>query len=286
MSDSPFIIPQSYIAIQIKAEPAQQELLIGLLSIWPFEGFQEGPEHLEAYIPASAFDAEALQNHLDSLPGGPYLLTHKVIPPQNWNETWEAHYPPVEVDSFCQIVPHFHMPRPDFTYTIRITPQMSFGTGHHETTRLMIGLLANIEVENKAVLDMGSGTGVLGILTALQGAQHVLGIDIDQWSMENGRENILRNGVESKMDMMLGDAQTIPKHAVYDIVLANINRNVLLQDLPAYASHMRTGGNLLLSGFLQADQERMLAALEAQGLKLLDMQQEGDWIALHAGLPA
>lgn len=281
MPDSPSFLADTYILIQIEAESQWQDTLIALLGELPFEGFQEQSNHLEAYIREDAFDVAALENILASLRPKPFAYQLHKLPTQNWNQAWEAEYPPVEVDQFCQIVPHFHSPKPNFRYTIRITPQMSFGTGHHATTRLMIRLLGDLRPQKKDVLDMGSGTGVLGILTALQGASTVLGIDIDQWSMENGRDNILQNKVEAQMRMHLGDVSAIPAESSYQLILANINRNVLLQDLSTYVAHLRDEGHLLLSGFLVADKTRMEDAARQQGLILDQALEEDGWVALQ-----
>ncbi|MEZ4686228.1 MAG: 50S ribosomal protein L11 methyltransferase [Bacteroidia bacterium] len=191
---------------------------------------------------------------------------------------WEAAYESVKIDDFCQIVPSFHQPESGFTHTIHLDPKMSFGTGHHETTRIMVRQMKHIDFTGKRVLDMGCGTGVLGILALKLGAATVLGIDIDAWSAENGLENARRNMVE--MPIMLGDARAIPPEP-FDIILANINRNVLLQDVGQYKKALKPEGTLLISGFLSRDLDLIKDTFKEYSLQPGMLIQEGDWLSLE-----
>ncbi len=239
-----------------------------------FEGFEEQDHGFVGVVAAEAFDRAAMEGLLVMLPGLA-LEAEEELPDINWNQAWEAAYAPIEVDDFCQVIASFHPAKPGFVYTLHITPKMSFGTGHHPTTRLMMRQMRRLPLPGAKVLDVGSGTGILAILARLMGADRALGIDIDRWSYENARENAALNQVEG-ITWVQGDASAIPE-GQYDLVLANINRNVLLVDLPTYARHLRAGGHLVLSGFVEADLPLILAAAQAENLTSVSLMQEGEW---------
>ena len=266
-----------YVSLRIEAAEDRHEVLMALLAEAGCEAFETAPDHLLAYLPAPDYAAERIAEVLSWLPEGapPFTPTH--IPATNWNAAWEASYQPVEVGQFCQIVPSFHTPAAGFAHTVLIDPQMSFGTGHHETTRLMVRHLETLPVSGRQVLDMGCGTGVLGILAAKMGARAVIGIDIDGWSYENTMENIRRNAITT-MEVRQGDAQAIPP-GPYDLILANINRHVLLADLPVYARHLAREGILVISGFYEWDMPVLEAAATQAGLRPGLYLAEGDWRA-------
>jgi ribosomal protein L11 methyltransferase len=265
-------------ALELPAE--WRELLIARLGELGYEAFEEREEGLGAWIEAGAFDEAALRQALEGLPEGGQGVSYSLIrhEARNWNAEWEAQYPPIELGGFCQVVPSFREGKPGFRHTLVIDPKMSFGTGHHETTRLMMQQMAQLDLAGKAVLDMGCGTGILGILAARMGAAQVWGIDIDAWSYENAGENLRLNGVEN-MTLIQGGAAAIPAQ-VFDVVLANINRNVLLADIPAYSRHLPEGGILLLSGFYIADEAALLASCAAEGLGLAQRMEEEQWSSL------
>ena len=267
-----------YIQVSIQSSPDLQEALMAVLAEAGFESFEEQPEALLAYIPAKEFEEAQFSECLApfSLEESAIQLTH--IPPSNWNAVWESNFPPIEIDGFCQVIASFHTPKPDFTYTLWIDPKMAFGTGHHETTRLMIKQMKNLEWTGLSVLDMGCGTGILGILASKMGAKAITGIDIDENSTENSRENVLLNGGIS-MDIHTGDVTAIPTAAMYDVILANINRNVLLADIHHYKEHLPSGGYLLLSGFLSSDQTQMESCLSENSLEIIGKEKEGNWEA-------
>ena len=264
-----------YIALAIRTNTDVQEILIALLSDKGYEGFEEYDDLLRAYISVDKFDREDLKATL--APFGAPEVEESIIPHTNWNEVWEKAYDPIFVDDYCQILASFHEPQPGFKHTIWINPQMSFGTGHHPTTRLMIRHLRELSLANKDVLDMGCGTGVLGILAARLGAKKVLGIDIDPWSAENAAENAELNQL-GHLSWLQGNKENIPGDQ-FDLILANINRNVLLADIPAYVAHLQPAGDLLMSGFFFDDIPLLEKRLNPLGVKLVHSLTEGEWAA-------
>ncbi|MEL6676513.1 MAG: 50S ribosomal protein L11 methyltransferase [Bacteroidota bacterium] len=270
---------EEYVEVALKTQETWLEPVVALLAEIGYTGFEERDSGLLAYVPATDFQPELLHTQLASFMAQGLQFTHKALAPQNWNALWESQYDSVEVDHFCQLVPSFHQPKPGFAYTIRLDPKMSFGTGHHETTRLMIRQMQFMDFQQKNVLDMGTGTGVLAILAYQQGAAHVQAIDIDPWSVENARENFLLNGI-SRASVDLGDSSLIGP-GPFDMVLANINRNVLLQDIPRYVEKLIPGGSLLLSGILLEDRALIEEKASTVGLHLEKAIEEGNWASLH-----
>lgn len=249
---------------------------MALLADIGFEAFEEKETGVDAYVRERDFDAQHLADTLAPMGGIAYETA--VIPAKNWNAEWESNFQPVQIGTFCQIIPSFMAPSPGFVHTLVIEPKMAFGTGHHETTRLMVQQIESLAPAGKVVLDMGCGTGILGIMAAKMGASRCVGIDIDLWSIENSGENCRLNGVEN-MEIRQGDAAAIPDED-FDLILANINRNVLLQDLPAYVGRLRPGGALAISGFYVADEPALLKAGEAQQLILRGRLTENNWCSL------
>ncbi|MEM7655216.1 MAG: 50S ribosomal protein L11 methyltransferase [Bacteroidota bacterium] len=272
-------LKEAYIETIVPVSDEWGEVVIALLSELGYEGFEEGNAEVKAYRPANTFDAEGLAAKLGQLPIELGAIRHNSLEAQNYNQLWETAYESIEVGTFCQIVPSFKEPKPGFTHTLRIDPQMSFGTGHHETTRLVIQHLSQIDCEGISVLDMGCGTGVLGILAAKMGANSVLGIDIDPWSYENARENVKLNQV-GQMNVRKGDRELIPDQT-FDLLLANINRNVLLADMATYAQHLSKAGQLIVSGFLESDERSLERAMQAVGLTPTARLAEGQWLSIR-----
>lgn len=200
----------------------------------------------------------------------------------DWNYEWEKNYfKPVLIsgeNSSCVIRSSFHTEYASATYEILINPKMSFGTGHHETTSSMINWLLTDSMQNKSVLDMGCGTAVLGILAKMRGAKDVVGVDIDEWCKENATENIKMNDVD--MEILLGDASILPNVESYDVILANINRNILLADMDKYVSCLNDGGNLYMSGFYTEDIPVIREKAESLGLKYVDFKEKNNWVAV------
>lgn len=205
------------------------------------------------------------------------LYRKELTPVQNWNEHWEKNFDPVEIPGFLRIKAPFHADNEGFQHVITMSPKMAFGTGHHATTYGMCTLMRQIDFKGKRVLDVGCGTGVLGILALKMGATCATGIDVDIWAVENTLENTGLNSVE--MSVVLGDAQRI--EGEYDIILANIQRNVLIQDIPVYVRHLSEGGSLLVSGFYESDEADIISLGIAHQLEVCDRFSLNHWVALH-----
>lgn len=249
----------------------------------PYDSFEETAHGLKAYVPASDFDQEFLDrtfNEVKSVDDSLKIdFTVTDLPDKDYNEEWERQHQPVLVDGFCWVRAPFHPHRDDVKYEIEIEPKMSFGTAHHATTYLMLSLLEQQPVEGLRVLDMGSGTGVLAILAAKKGAAYVEAIDVDEWAFRNAQENFERNGVQ--VNALLGDASSLTADKHFDLILANINRNILLRDMPAYAAVLNPGGTLLLSGFYEHDVQALQDKAETLGLRLVQQKSRNDWTALR-----
>lgn len=249
----------------------------------PYDSFEETAHGLKAYVPASDFDQEFLDrtfNEVKSVDDSLKIdFTVTDLPDKDYNEEWEHQHQPVLVDGFCWVRAPFHPHRDDVKYEIEIEPKMSFGTAHHATTYLMLSLLEQQPVEGLRVLDMGSGTGVLAILAAKKGAAYVEAIDVDEWAFRNAQENFERNGVQ--VNALLGDASSLTADKHFDLILANINRNILLRDMPAYAAVLNPGGTLLLSGFYEHDVQALQDKAEMLGLRLVQQKSRNDWTALR-----
>lgn len=279
-TDSTYVTRQIYLALDFQIVEALREPAMALLMSLGYEGFEESPHGFKAYLPKEAFREAALQEILAPLGPDAYSYQREEITPTNWNAAWEESYPAVYIEGFCQIISTFHDQEEGYPHTVWIDPKMSFGTGHHATTRLMVRHLQEMEVDAKRVLDMGCGTGILGILAAKMGAKPVIGIDIDPWSFENGQENIQRNEVGDQMQILLGDVSVIPE-SPYQVILANINRRVLLADIPRYAECLQANGQLVISGFLPVDEAVILPLTEAAGLQQISQKREGEWSSLR-----
>jgi ribosomal protein L11 methyltransferase len=243
----------TYVELTIPvSDPQESELLVAELGEMPFDSFLEEEGFLKAYIPSHALPdwkgrADALLAER-GITGARYIE----IETQNWNAVWESQFSPVEVEGKLVIRAPFHPSTEGDMREIVIMPKMSFGTGHHATTWLMSSEMLSHDFAGKRVLDMGSGTGVLAILAAKMGARAVDAVDIDEWAYNNSVENIAANGVEGTVHPELGDVRAI-RGKKYDTVLANINRNILLADMPAYVETLEDGGEVIVSGILEAD---------------------------------
>lgn len=270
----------NYIEYHFITRPTQPwtEILIARLSEIEFESFQETPEGFKAYILQDFDDESFVQEILGETDEAQISYEKKKIEPVNWNEEWEKNFHPVNVDDQCYIRAEFHAPHPTSLYEIIIQPKMSFGTGHHETTHLMVQYILEKDFTEKSLLDMGTGTGVLAILAKMKKAQHVVGIDIDEWSYENAKENAARNHVA--IEFLKGGAESIPAEK-FDFVLANINRNILMQDMNFYLHALKDDGILLLSGLLDSDEKIMINFVENFGLQFVSTKYRNDWIALE-----
>ncbi|MEO0473104.1 MAG: 50S ribosomal protein L11 methyltransferase [Bacteroidota bacterium] len=265
--------------VEVSIAEDLREPVMALLADIGFSAFEETDTSLRAYVESEAFDAENLHQTLGIFDHRALTIEIRQHQSQNWNAVWESNYAPVEVDNICQIVSTFHTPKTGFDYTILINPQMSFGTGHHQTTRLMVRQMDRLDFPGKEILDMGCGTGILAILALKMGAKKALGIDIDQWSEENARENCLLNEVSDQIEVQQGDVTNIPP-LHYDVILANINRNVLLADMAAYVQHLRTDAKLVLSGFYVKDLPQIEAEAARLGLETERVLTEDQWCSV------
>ena len=255
-----------------------QELLIAHLSVFAFNGFEQETNRLTAYIEQKEFDG-ALQKCIDSLQARYQLIVEQsLIANQNWNAQWESDYEPVIVDQFCAVRASFHAAITSVQHEIVVTPKMSFGTGHHATTYMMMKKMQDIDFNNKAVLDYGCGTGVLAILAQRLGASHLQAVDIDTWAYENTLENFSINAVES-VQTYCGTLQEVPFSKVA-ILLANINRNVILDTMSSMSERLKDGGFLLCSGFLEEDIPKVSAQAALHGLQLEHTMQRQQWRCL------
>lgn len=261
-------------------EPEDRERLIALLSVEGFEGFEEEGDGLLAYIPVDQVDDHLLDNVFTHFPDLSYVRAE--LDDVNWNEKWENGFEPVVVEDFAAVRANFHPPVAGVQYELVITPKMSFGTGHHPTTHLMIQEMARVDMKGKRVLDFGTGTGVLGILADKLGASEVLGIDNDEWSIRNTEENMEQNGA-THMRAELGDVPpTAEQSGYFDVILANITRNVITEHLDALRAIAQADSVWLFSGFLAEDATYMRDLLENAGLSVEVIAQRGDWLVLRA----
>lgn len=270
-----------YIELNIPAPGDEQaEILTAELAEFPFESFCREGGILKAYIPGERLIdcKEAVDALLTryGIAGQRYIA----IETQNWNALWESNFTPVDVDGKVHIRAPFHAPAPAGELEVVIMPRMSFGTGHHATTCLMASYLTDLDLTGREGLDMGSGTGVLAIVAAKRGAVRVDAVDIDTWADETCRENIVQNGVEGRIFPLLGDVRRIASRT-YDFIAANINRNILTGDMTAYAAALRPGGDLLMSGFLEADIPVIRSAAEQAGLQFAESRLRDGWAAVH-----
>lgn len=268
------------ITLELKPTQPASEIFIAALAEIGFESFEETETGLKAYIRSDEWNPEAFgEIPYWSMPGCEISHTITEIEAENWNAVWEASYQPIRMGNRCAVRASFHPePEPPVQFDLVITPKMSFGTGHHQTTWLMLDTLLDMELLNRSVLDMGTGTGVLAILAAKKGANPVTAIDIDPWSIENCTENVNRNG-QPEISVALGDATVIK--GPFDVLIANINKNVLLHDMPVYARSLNLGGHLLLSGFFESDVVDLLECANRYNLKFEDQRQRDQWAALH-----
>lgn len=269
----------AYLEFSFKIAPLQpwSEILMAQLIEIGFDSFTEELDGILGYIPEESFNEDSLKSlPLMSSPEVEISYTYQPMPNINWNEEWEKNFSPINIEEKVLIRAEFHEPRPDL-HEIIIQPKMSFGTGHHPTTHLMIQQMLDMDFTDKKVLDMGCGTSVLAIYAKQRGANEVTAIDIDEWSVENSIENAERNSVQ--LNISQGTAESLGAES-YDIILANINRNILISDIPTYVSVLKDKGQLLLSGLCFFDVEDILQVCNEQGLKLTHQQQREEWCSL------
>lgn len=272
----------NYIELAVQVEPKEQgsDVLIAQLAELGFESFVETENGFNAYIQEAEYNqyqlAIAFSYYKDFFR---FNYSSKTIQQQNWNKEWENNFQPIEVKGKCYIRAPFHDAQPGFLYDVIVEPKMSFGTGHHSTTQLMIEKLLTLDINNKSLLDMGCGTGVLAIVASMMGANPITAIDIDEWSYENTIENCGRNNINN-VDVHKGNAQILAGR-VFHSILANINKNVLLADMNTYSNALEDAGNLIISGFFETDIDELLAKSKQLGFKLKDTMVQEKWALLH-----
>ena len=271
-----------YTEIDIRLKPVVPfaDILVARLNEIEFESYCEDENGLRAYVQTHLLDENAVKEIINEVAKLCELSsTTTKVKQENWNEKWENNFEPVYINDKCVIRAHFHAPFHDFEHEIIITPKMSFGTGHHETTALVMNEMFEIDFTDKSVLDMGTGTGVLAILAAKLGATSLIGIDFDKWAYENSVENAQINAI-STINFMHGDAILIGDET-FDIILANINRNIILQDIAIYVKAMNTNSEIIFSGFLKQDIPLILEKSKQLGLDLVASKHKNKWQMLH-----
>lgn len=269
----------SFIEYNFSIDPTEpaREVLVAELSERGFDSFVETETGMLAYITVENH-SKALLEHIYILENPEFKIdwTIQHIEQQNWNAEWEKNFEPIEIDDTCRVRAPFH-PKKNVPYEICIAPKMSFGTGHHETTFMMLKLLLGENVQNKTVLDMGCGTGVLAILTEMMGAGQIDAIDFDDWCVENTTENMQMNHCKH-INVKLGDASILGS-VRYDLIIANINRNTLLEDIPVYVTNLKKEGILLLSGFYLNDLDMISSKCEQFNLRFEKKLEKNNWVA-------
>jgi ribosomal protein L11 methyltransferase len=251
------------------------EILLALLAEVGFDSFKEEEGVLTAYIEKEKFDSDIL-NTLPQISAGTVSFEVGELQDINWNEEWEKHYDPVNIEGRCYLRAGFHAPDAEFEYELLIEPKMSFGTGHHDTTYLMIKHMLDRDFTSKTVFDIGTGTGVLAVFAAMKGAEYVLAIDNSPWSAENTLENAERNGVVEQIEVREAEITEVDLRK-FDFLLANINRNVILSDLDKYKKFMHSDSRLLLSGIMIHDAEIIKEKASKLHLHLVGEDIRGSW---------
>jgi ribosomal protein L11 methyltransferase len=267
------------VEVEIRLHPLDpfRDLLVFYLEQEGFSGFEYTESGLNAYTDESAFSPETLQERLRMLSGkAEYQVETRTLPDTNWNEAWEQNFSPVVINPRIRIRAPFHDSDPSFPIELVIAPKMSFGTGHHATTSLMADSMEQLDLAGKKVLDMGSGTGLLAILAVKLNASECVAIDNDPWCYQNAQENVEMNGCPG-IKVLLGDASALPG-LEYDVILANINRNILLADMAAYVKALLPAGLLVMSGFYTEDLPAISAMAESLDMEPMFHRSRENWV--------
>lgn len=269
----------NYTKISFKLNPdteENREILVAMLSELTFESFDDTDELVLGYIPGESFDLDEIAGITTTLSFS-VDIENEMIPDQNWNEVWEKNYfKPLLIGGRCLVRAPFHTEYEPAEFELVIEPKMAFGTGNHETTTLVAEQILNMDLTGKTVLDVGCGTGILGMLASLKGAKSVTAIDIDIWSFESTVENARLNNI-SNIEAKLGDAGLLGSES-YEIIFANIHKNVIIKDLPVYEGVLQSGGKLFLSGFYTQDMSDVKVKAESLGLKETGFHEKNNWV--------
>lgn len=270
----------SFIQVNVHCDPPYAEILMAEMGELDFESFVETETGFEAYVPEAQFQHPPLQGLFNRYRAATRIWYElKTIAKTNWNEEWEKNYDPIQVGDDIYVRATFHAPKPAIKYEIVVNPQMSFGTGHHETTHQLLALQLLFDHKDKTVLDVGSGTGILAIMAAKLGAKTVAATDIDDWCVENALQNFALNDVQADF-VKQGTLQELKLKSSYQIVLANINTHVLLAEMHLYFGLLETNGLLFLSGFYEKDQPQIEEKTHELGLTLEKQTTKNNWVAL------
>lgn len=278
-----------YIEVSFTVSPISEtanDIIAAFAMELGFESFVESSNGTVGYIPAHLYDEQTLKDTLASFPmtDTTIVFTACEMEDKDWNEEWEKNFfEPIVVDSRCVIHSTFHKDYPKADFDIIINPQMAFGTGHHQTTRLIIGYLLDADLKGKSVLDMGCGTSILAILASMRGASELIAIDIDEWCVNNSIDNLALNHIDN-VKVFQGDASSLTAVGPFDVIIANINRNILLADMQYYVSRMHMGGEIYFSGFYESDLPMIKAEAERLGLRYISHRVEKEWTAARFAL--
>ena len=278
-----------YLEVTFTVSPASEtanDIIAALAADLGFESFVESPQGTIGYVPINLYDENALREAMTDFPMSDTSITFTTceMEDKNWNEEWEKHFfEPIVVDSRCVIHSTFHKDYPKADFDIIINPQMAFGTGHHQTTRLIISYLLDINLQEKTVLDMGCGTSILAILASMRGAKQLTAIDIDEWCVNNSIDNLELNHIDN-IKVFQGDASSLASEGPFDIIIANINRNILWADMQHYVARMNQGGEIYFSGFYESDLPMIQAEAERLGLRYISHRTEKEWTAAQFAL--
>lgn len=270
----------AFVEIKITCEKAYEEILMAELSMLNFDTFQETDKGFAAYVEEGHYEEEPIKKLIDRYQEQALVEWQStIIEKRNWNEEWEKNYDPIIVDDKCLVKASFHNIDKQYQYEILIDPKMSFGTGHHETTYLMISHLLTLDLQGKHAMDIGCGTGILAILAEKLGAKTVIGCDIDAWAVENAKENLTLN--KSKhIELLATTAASFTSSKKADVLIANINKNVLLKESKIYDSLLKTNGTIVLSGFYDTDLSDLRKCYGAMGYEEVQRKTKNNWCAI------
>jgi len=272
---------KEYLSLHVQCPDELIEILIAEIAEMGYDSFWEQADGFEAYILKADFDASALQEILDRYQeAGEISYSSSLVEEKNWNVEWESNFEPITVEDQCLVRADFHQADREYPYEVVINPKMSFGTGHHATTYLMLSWQLEIDHQDKKAMDAGCGTGILAIMARMRGATEIIAFDNNEWAVDNSRENFEINHCPD-IRMFPGTVEDITADDQFDIILANINRNVLLEEMPLYAERLRKDGVLLLSGFYNYDAPLIEEKAAASGLKVSGRKERNDWVALQ-----